>query len=53
MPEGPSGSGFNPLEYFVSQLVGGLEESFGGITRPGASKQRVDRYGRDLTAAAR
>ncbi|MGH3687768.1 MAG: ATP-dependent Clp protease ATP-binding subunit [Pseudonocardiaceae bacterium] len=53
MPEGPFGSGFNPLEDLVSRLVGGLEQSFGGITRPGMSTQRLDRYGRDLTAAAR
>jgi ATP-dependent Clp protease ATP-binding subunit ClpC len=53
MPEGPFGSGFNPLEDLVSRLVGGLEQSFGGITRPGTSTQRLDRYGRDLTAAAR
>jgi ATP-dependent Clp protease ATP-binding subunit ClpC len=53
MPEGPFGSGFNPLEDLVSRLVGGLEQSFGGITRPGMSTQQLDRYGRDLTAAAR
>ncbi|MGH3933867.1 MAG: AAA family ATPase, partial [Pseudonocardiaceae bacterium] len=53
MSDGPFGSGSNPLEDFVSRLVGGLEESLGGLTRPGASTQRVDRYGRDLTAAAR
>ncbi len=53
MPDGPFGSGFNPLEDLVSRLVGGLEQSFGGITRPGTSTQRLDRHGRDLTAAAR
>jgi ATP-dependent Clp protease ATP-binding subunit ClpC len=53
MPDGPFGSGFNPLEDFVSRLVGGLEQSLGGMTRPGTSTQRLDRYGRDLTAAAR
>ncbi|MGH3787560.1 MAG: ATP-dependent Clp protease ATP-binding subunit [Pseudonocardiaceae bacterium] len=53
MPDGPFGSGFNPLEDLVSRLVGGLEESLGGITRTGPSTQRVDRHGRDLTAAAR
>ena len=53
MPEGPFGSGFNPLEDLVSRLVGGLEQSFGGIARPATSTQRLDRYGRDLTAAAR
>ena len=53
MPEGPFGSGFNPLEDLVSRLVGGLEQSLGGISRPGTSTRRLDRYGRDLTAAAR
>ncbi len=53
MPDGPFGSGFNPLEDLVSRLVGGLEQSLGGMTRPGTSTQRLDRYGRDLTAAAR
>ncbi|MGH3782265.1 MAG: ATP-dependent Clp protease ATP-binding subunit [Pseudonocardiaceae bacterium] len=53
MPDGPFGSGFNPLEDLVSRLVGGLEQSFGGTTKPGTSTQRLDRYGRDLTAAAR
>ncbi|MBV8994367.1 MAG: ATP-dependent Clp protease ATP-binding subunit [Pseudonocardiales bacterium] len=52
MPDGPLGPGFNPLEDLVSRLVGGLEQSLGGITRPGASTRRLDRYGRDLTAAA-
>jgi ATP-dependent Clp protease ATP-binding subunit ClpC len=56
MPDGPFGAGSNPFEDLVSRLVGGLEQSFGGIsgiTRPGTSTQRLDRYGRDLTAAAR
>jgi ATP-dependent Clp protease ATP-binding subunit ClpC len=53
MPEGPFGSGFNPLEDLVSRLVGGLEQSFGGMSRSGTSTPRLDRYGRDLTAAAR
>ncbi|MGH3719365.1 MAG: ATP-dependent Clp protease ATP-binding subunit [Pseudonocardiaceae bacterium] len=53
MPDGPFGAGFNPLEEFVSRLVGGLEQSFGGGSRSGTSMQRLDRYGRDLTAAAR
>jgi ATP-dependent Clp protease ATP-binding subunit ClpC len=53
MPDGPFGSGFNPLEQFVSRLVGGLEQSLGGMTRSNPSTQRLDRYGRDLTAAAR
>jgi ATP-dependent Clp protease ATP-binding subunit ClpC len=54
MPDGPFGPGSNPLEDLVSRLVGGLEETLGGITRPGTSStRRVDRHGRDLTAAAR
>jgi ATP-dependent Clp protease ATP-binding subunit ClpC len=53
MPDGPFGSGFNPLEDLVSRLVGGLEQSLGGITRPGTSTRRLDRFGRDLTAEAR
>jgi ATP-dependent Clp protease ATP-binding subunit ClpC len=52
MPSGPFGSGFDPLEDLVSRLVGGIEQSLGGITRPGTSTQRLDRFGRDLTAAA-
>jgi ATP-dependent Clp protease ATP-binding subunit ClpC len=58
MPGGPfgsGGSGFDPLEDFVSKLVGGIESlgGLGGLTRPGTSSQRLDRHGRDLTAAAR
>ncbi len=53
MSGGPFGSGFDPLEDLVSRLVGGLEQSLGGLTRPGTSTRQVDRYGRDLTAAAR
>jgi ATP-dependent Clp protease ATP-binding subunit ClpC len=53
MPDGPFGSGFNPFEDLVSRLVGGLEQSLGGVTRPGTSTHRLDHYGRDLTAAAR
>ncbi|MGH3825696.1 MAG: ATP-dependent Clp protease ATP-binding subunit [Pseudonocardiaceae bacterium] len=53
MPDGPFGAGFNPLEELVSRLVGGLEQSLGGGSRPGASTRLLDRYGRDLTAAAR
>ncbi|MGH3864946.1 MAG: ATP-dependent Clp protease ATP-binding subunit [Pseudonocardiaceae bacterium] len=56
MPDGPFGSGFNPLEDLVSRLVGGFEQSFGGPSRPGTpgtSTRRLERYGRDLTAAAR
>jgi ATP-dependent Clp protease ATP-binding subunit ClpC len=53
MPEGPFGSGFNPLEDLVGRLVGGLEQSLGGLTKPGTPTHQLDRYGRDLTAAAR
>ncbi|MEO7194900.1 MAG: AAA family ATPase [Pseudonocardiaceae bacterium] len=57
MPDGPFGSGLNPLEELVSRLVGGLEQSLGGgigaASRPGTSTRRLDHYGRDLTAAAR
>jgi len=58
MPDGPFGSGFNPLEDLVSRLVDGLEQSLGGmslggVTRPGTSTRRLERYGRDLTALAR
>ncbi|HEX2290016.1 MAG TPA: hypothetical protein VHH53_07455, partial [Pseudonocardiaceae bacterium] len=53
MPDGPFGSGSNPLEDLVSRLVGGLEQSLGWLTKPATSTQRVDRYGRDLTAEAR
>ncbi|HET9257859.1 MAG TPA: ATP-dependent Clp protease ATP-binding subunit [Pseudonocardiaceae bacterium] len=53
MPGGPFGSGFDPLEDLVSRLVGGLEQSFGAMTRPSTSTRRLDRHGRDLTAAAR
>lgn len=53
MPDGPFGSGFNPLEDLVSRLVGGLEQSLGGVVRPGTSTRRLERYGRDLTALAR
>ncbi len=53
MSSGPFGSGFDPLEDFVSRLVGGLEQSLGGVTRSGSSTKRLDHYGRDLTAAAR
>jgi ATP-dependent Clp protease ATP-binding subunit ClpC len=52
MPGGPFGSGFDPLEDLVSRLVGGIEQSFSGMTRPGTSTRRLDRYGRDLTTAA-
>ncbi|MBA2323816.1 MAG: ATP-dependent Clp protease ATP-binding subunit, partial [Pseudonocardiales bacterium] len=83
MPEGPFGSGFNPLEELVRGLAGGLEQAFGGLfdeteqddrgprregrrpddpaeagrAEPGRPRARptpkLNRYGRDLTAAAR
>jgi ATP-dependent Clp protease ATP-binding subunit ClpC len=56
MPEGPFGSGFNPLEELVKSLVDGLEQTLGGSGRePGAGARtpRLDRFGRDLTADAR
>jgi ATP-dependent Clp protease ATP-binding subunit ClpC len=53
MPGGPFGSGFDPLEALVGRLVDGLEQSLGGLIRPGMSTHGLDRYGRDLTAAAR
>jgi ATP-dependent Clp protease ATP-binding subunit ClpC len=56
MPEGPFGSGFNPLEELVKSLVDGLEQTLGGTGRePGAGARtpRLDRFGRDLTADAR
>jgi ATP-dependent Clp protease ATP-binding subunit ClpC len=53
MSSGPFGSGFDPPENLVSRLVGGIEQSLGGMGRPGTSTYRLDRHGRDLTAAAR
>jgi ATP-dependent Clp protease ATP-binding subunit ClpC len=53
MSSGPFGSGFDPLEGLVGRLVSGLEQSLGGWTRPGTSMPELDRYSRDLTAAAR
>jgi ATP-dependent Clp protease ATP-binding subunit ClpC len=53
MPDGPFGSGFNPLEDLVGRLVDGLEQSLGGVARPGTSTRRLERFGRDLTALAR
>jgi ATP-dependent Clp protease ATP-binding subunit ClpC len=53
MPDGPFGSGFNPLEDLVSRLVDGLGQSLGGMTKPGTSTRRLERHGRDLTALAR
>ncbi len=53
MPDEP-GPGSNPLEDLVNRLFGGLEESLGGLGRPGGSStRRVDRHSRDLSAAAR
>ncbi|WP_051343334.1 ATP-dependent Clp protease ATP-binding subunit [Pseudonocardia spinosispora] len=56
MPEGPFGSGFNPLEDLVKGLVNGLEQSLGGVVAPEGRDRRtpaLDRFGRDLTAEAR
>jgi ATP-dependent Clp protease ATP-binding subunit ClpC len=53
MSSGPFGSGFDPLENLMSRLVSGIEQSLGGMSRPGTSTHRLDRHGRDLTAAAR
>jgi len=53
MPDESPRPGSNPLEDLVRGLLGGLE-SLGDLGRPGSpSTQRIDRYGRDLTAAAR
>jgi len=52
MPDDSFRFGFEPLDDLLSRLAGGLE-SLGGLGRPGPSTQRLDRYGRDLTAAAR
>ncbi|MDQ3988411.1 MAG: ATP-dependent Clp protease ATP-binding subunit, partial [Actinomycetota bacterium] len=57
MPDDSFRFGFEPLDDLLGRLAGGLE-SLGGLGRPGPSTQgpstrRVDRYGRDLTAAAR
>src|SRR5690242_4707131 len=64
MPEEPFGNGgfggaFGPLEDLVGRLVAGLEQGLGreapsgGTGRPRVQTRRLDRYGRDLTAAAR
>ena len=57
---GGFGGAFGPLEDLVGRLVAGLEQGLGREapsgtpgTRPRASTRRLDRYGRDLTAAAR
>ncbi|MCA1671452.1 MAG: hypothetical protein LC799_04365, partial [Actinobacteria bacterium] len=52
MPDDSFRFGFEPLDDLLNRLAVGLE-SLGGLGRPGPSTQRVDRYGRDLTAAAR
>ncbi len=52
MPDDSFRFGFEPLDDLLSRLAGGLE-SLGGLGRSGPSTQRLDRYGRDLTAAAR
>jgi len=52
MPDDSFRFGFEPLDDLLSRLAGGLE-SLGGLGRQGSSTQRLDRYGRDLTAAAR
>jgi ATP-dependent Clp protease ATP-binding subunit ClpC len=64
MPEQPFGGGFGPLEDLVGKLFTTLEQGFveperegrdagEGSARPRAATRRLDRYGRDLTAAAR
>ncbi len=68
MPDQPFGGGgsgggfggaFGPLEDLVGRLVAGLEQGLGrdapgeAGSRPRAATRRLDRYGRDLTAAAR
>jgi ATP-dependent Clp protease ATP-binding subunit ClpC len=69
MPDQPFGGGgfggaFGPLEDLVGRLVAGLEQGLGRDagaqdptqerpTRPRVPTRRLDRYGRDLTAAAR
>jgi ATP-dependent Clp protease ATP-binding subunit ClpC len=65
MPDDPFGGAFGPLEDLVGRLVEGLEQGFGRNTpsepgqtgqtgtRPRVPTRRLDRYGRDLTAAAR
>ncbi|NMI01703.1 ATP-dependent Clp protease ATP-binding subunit [Pseudonocardia acidicola] len=57
MPDDGFGSGFGPLEDLVGRLVGNLESSLGATApRAGTSGRsatpRLDRFGRDLTAAA-
>ncbi|MDQ3886421.1 MAG: AAA family ATPase [Actinomycetota bacterium] len=52
MPDDSFRFGFEPLDDLFNRLAVSLE-ALGGLGRPGPSTQRVDRYGRDLTAAAR
>jgi ATP-dependent Clp protease ATP-binding subunit ClpC len=65
--DGGFGGAFGPLEDLVGKLVAGLEQGLGRDlgddrepgeptpqrTRPRVPTRRLDRYGRDLTAAAR
>jgi ATP-dependent Clp protease ATP-binding subunit ClpC len=64
MPDQPFGGAFGPLEDLVGRLVQGLEQGLGRDagsgdatqerpSRPRVPTRRLDRYGRDLTAAAR
>jgi ATP-dependent Clp protease ATP-binding subunit ClpC len=61
MPDQPFGGAFGPLEDLVGRLVAGLEQGLGrdapepgeAPARPRARTPRLDRYGSDLTAAAR
>ena len=67
MPDQPFGGGgsgggfggaFGPFEDLVGRLVAGLEQQLGREAPPEGSRprtptRRLDRYGRDLTAAAR
>jgi ATP-dependent Clp protease ATP-binding subunit ClpC len=63
MPEQPFGGAFGPFEELVGKLIAGLDpdgpdnregtEPRGPSNRPRAATRRLDRYGRDLTAAAR
>jgi ATP-dependent Clp protease ATP-binding subunit ClpC len=49
MSDGWFGPGSNPFDDLVGLLFGGV----GGPGRPASPRHRVDRFGRDLTAAAR
>jgi ATP-dependent Clp protease ATP-binding subunit ClpC len=58
-PDQPFGGAFGPLEDLVGRLVANLEQGLGRDVPPGETARprvptrRLDRYGRDLTAAAR